>query len=108
MAHYLCYIRAMYRCRRARFFLLLLALGVLWPVAAGAICGDCCEERTSTCGTPTTGFSLCYFHSASTLPELPPSGFVRLQISLLAPAEEREAPIPHPRDILHVPRASLI
>jgi hypothetical protein len=97
----------MERRRLAWLFLLLLSVGVFWPVAAGVYCGDCCEGRTRTCGTPTTGFSLCCFHSVSTLPDLPPSGFVSADVSLLAAADEAGGPSPHPRDILHVPRPFL-
>jgi hypothetical protein len=95
------------RCRLAWLFLGLLVAGVLWPAVAGAVsCRDCCgKERPSRCAIPTTGFSLCCFHSASTLPELPPSGPVPVAIDLLAAADESGGPPPDPRGILHVPKA---
>ncbi|HEX7182364.1 MAG TPA: hypothetical protein VF756_11010 [Thermoanaerobaculia bacterium] len=99
----------MRRGRLAWLFLALVVLGILWPVVAGAVsCGDCCEGRTGTCGTPAaTGFSLCCFHSASTLPDPPLSGFAPVYSSRLTPTDEIGAPPPCPRDILHVPRALL-
>jgi hypothetical protein len=98
----------MRRGRLAWLFLGLVALGILGPVVAGAVsCGDCCEGRTGTCGTPTTGFSLCCFHSASTLPDLPPSGFTPVDGFRLVPVNETGGPPPVPRDILHVPLAFL-
>jgi len=96
------------RRRIASLFLLLLAAGVLWPAVAGAVsCGDCCKSRPKTCGIPTTGFSLCCFHSVSTLPELPPSGLAPAAVSRLAAADESGGPPPDPRGILHVPRLFL-
>ena len=98
----------MRRGRPAWLFLGLVMLGILWPVVAGAIsCGDCCEGGTSTCGTLGTGFSLCCFHSASTLPVTPPPGFVPVGSFRLAVADETGGPPPCPRDILHVPLAFL-
>jgi hypothetical protein len=98
----------MRRGRSAWLFLALVALGICWPVVARAVsCGDCCEGKTGTCGTPTTGFSLCCLHSTSTLPDLPPSCFVSVEGSRVAPADETGGPPPSPRDILHVPRALL-
>ncbi|HWN41306.1 MAG TPA: hypothetical protein VNW71_03750 [Thermoanaerobaculia bacterium] len=99
----------MRRCLRARLFLVLLAVGVLWPVVALAIsCGDCCESRTSACSIPATGFSVCGFHAASTLPDPPPSSFQPIESSRLAYEDETEAPPPDLQGILHVPRLSLI
>jgi hypothetical protein len=104
----LCYKKLMTRGRSAVLFLALVALGILWPVVAGAVsCGDCCQRRSSTCGIPATGFSLCCFHSASTLPDLPPAGFVPLDSSRLSIADETVSPPPCPRGILHVPRPVL-
>jgi hypothetical protein len=98
----------MWRGRLAWLFLGLVAIGVLWPAVAGAVsCGDCCGKRTSACGIPVTGFSLCCFHSASTLPALPPSGFVPVEAAHLSPMDETGGPPPHPRGILHVPRSLL-
>lgn len=98
----------MWRGRFAWLFLSLVVLGVLWPVVAGAVsCGDCCAGRTGTCGTATTGFSLCCLHSVSTLPDLLRSGFTPVEGARLALADENGNPPPHPRDILHVPRAFL-
>lgn len=95
------------RRRFAWLFLSLLALGVLWPAVAGTLtCGDCCKSRTSTCGIPTTGFSLCCFHSSSTVPEPPPADFTPAASSTLAAANESGGPPPDPRGILHVPKAS--
>jgi len=97
------------RHRLAWLFLGLLAVGVLWPTVAGAIsCGDCCKSRTSTCGVPTTGFSLCCFHSASTLPELPPSGLTPAAGCRIAAADESGGPAPDLQGVFHVPRTSLI
>lgn len=103
----------MRRCLRARLFLVLLAVGVLWPVVALALsCGDCCESRTSACGNPAngpvTGFSVCCFHAASTLPDPPPSSFQPIESSRLVYEDETEAPPPDLQGILHVPRLSLI
>ena len=96
------------RRRLAWLFLGLLAAGVLWPAVAGAIsCGDCCKGRTSTCGVPTTGFSLCCFHSASTVPEPPPSGLAPAAGSRIAAVDESGGPPPDLRGILHVPKTSL-
>jgi len=98
----------MCRGRSAWLFLALIALGIGWPVVAVAVsCGDCCEAGTGTCGIPVTGFSLCCFHSASTLPERPPSCSVPVEGSLMSPADEIAGPPPSPRDILHVPRTFL-
>lgn len=98
----------MRRGRSAWLFLALVALGILWPAVAGAVsCGDCCEESKRNCGTPTTGFSLCCFHSASTLPDLPLVGFTLAVSSPLSSADQTGVPPPNPRDILHVPRTFL-
>jgi hypothetical protein len=98
----------MWRGRLAWLFLALVVVGVLWPTVAGAVsCGDCCKSRTSACGIPATGFSLCCFHSASTLPHVPPLGFVPLEGTRLATADETGGPPPCHRGILHVPRAFL-
>ena len=99
----------MRRSRPAWLFLGLVVLGILWPVVAGAIsCGDCCEGPTSDCGKlPTTGFSLCCFHSVSTLPTPPPSGFALVYSFRLAVADETFHLPPFSRDILHVPRILL-
>jgi hypothetical protein len=95
------------RRRLAWLFLGLLVAGVLWPAVAGAMsCKDCCgKERPSRCAIPTTGFSLCCFHSLSTLPELPPSGPAPVAIDRLAAADESGGPPPEPQGILHVPKA---
>jgi hypothetical protein len=102
----------MRRCRIASLFLILLAVGVLWPAVAGAVVprggGGCCKERPGACGIPTTGFSLCCFHSFSTLPELQPPAFVPAVTYHLAAADESGAPPPDPSGILHVPRAFLV
>lgn len=99
----------MRRRRIASLFLILLAVGVLWPAVAGAVsCGGCCKERPGACGIPTTGFSLCCFHSFSILPDLPPPGFVPAVVSRLAAADESGGPPPDPSGILHVPRAFLV
>lgn len=100
----------MHRRRLASLFLILLAVGVLWPAVAGAVScggGECCKERRGTCSIPTTGFSLCCFHSVSTLPDLPPSGLVPAVVSHLAAADESGGPPPDPSGILHVPKAFL-
>jgi hypothetical protein len=84
-------------------FLGILALGVMWPVIAGAIsCGDCCTGGMD-CGVPTTGFSLCCFHSASTLPDSPATGPAAAEVFRLAVLDETGGPPPDPRSILHVP-----
>jgi hypothetical protein len=94
--------------RRAWLFLGLLVVGLLWPAVAGAIaCGGCCKERPGACKVPTTGFSLCCFHSASTLPDLPSSGFVPTSAARLAPADETSGPAPDLQGILHVPKPLL-
>jgi len=100
----------MWRGRLAWLFLGLVVVGVVWPVVAGAVsCGSCCESRkSSACGIPATGFSLCCFHSASTLPDLPPAGMAPVAVSRLAMVDETGVPPPSPRDILHVPRSFLI
>lgn len=106
-AYPLCYKNVMRRCRRAQLFLVLLVLGVLWPVAALAVsCGDCCAGRTSACTIPATGFSVCCFHSASTLPDLPSSSFEPIEGSRLACEDETGGPPPDLRGVLHVPRLS--
>lgn len=98
------------RRRLAGLFLSLLVMGVLWPAVAGAIsCGDCCKARTSACGSlPTTGFSLCCFHSASTVPEPPPAGLTPAAGSSIAADDESGGPPPDLRGILHVPKTFLI
>lgn len=89
--------------RLAWLFLGLLTLGVMWPVIAGAMsCGDCCEGGME-CGVPTTGFSLCCLHSASTLPALPPASPAPAEGTRLVAADETGGPPPDPRSILHVP-----
>lgn len=89
--------------RVAWLFLGLLTLGVMWPVVAGAIaCGDCCKGGMA-CGVPTGGFSLCCFHSASTLPEPPPASPAPAEGPSLAAADESGGPPPDPQSILHVP-----
>ncbi|HEV2855840.1 MAG TPA: hypothetical protein VHC97_23835 [Thermoanaerobaculia bacterium] len=96
------------RRRLASLFLVLLAVGVLWPAVAGAVScggGDCCKERSRTCGIPTTGFSLCCLHSVSTLPDLPRTGVAPVAIDRLAADDESGGPPPEPRGILHVPKA---
>jgi hypothetical protein len=98
----------MWRGRSAWLFLGLIVLGVLWPVVAGAVsCGDCCQRRPSTCGIPATGFSLCCFHSLSTLPALPSSGFQPADFTRFEAQDESSGPPPDPHDILHVPRLFL-
>jgi hypothetical protein len=83
-------------------------VGLLWPAVAGAIaCGGCCKERPGTCSVPTTGFSLCCFHSASTLPDLPPSGFAPVSVARLAAPDETSGPAPDLQGILHVPKPLL-
>lgn len=75
----------------------------MWPVIAGAMsCGDCCKGGMN-CGVPTTGFSLCCFHSASTLPALPLVDPAPAEESRLAAADETGGPPPDPRSILHIP-----
>jgi hypothetical protein len=96
----------MRRCLLARLFLVLLALGVLWPVVALAV--SCCESQTSACSIPATGFSVCCFHAASTLPDPPPSSFQPIEGSRLVFEDDREAPYPDLPGILHVPRLSRI
>ena len=102
----------MRRRRTASLFLILLAVGVLWPAVAGAVVprggGGCCKERPGACGIPTTGFSLCCFHSVSILPELTPPGFVPAVVYHLAAGDESGGPPPDPSGILHVPRAFLV
>src|SRR5687767_11971853 len=97
------------RRRIASLFLVLLAVGVLWPVVAGAIScgdGDCCdEERSRTCGVATSGFSLCCLHSVSTLPDLPQSGPAPTESGCLAADDEHGGPSPDLQGILHVPKA---
>lgn len=92
----------------AWLFLSLVLLGIFGPVVAGAAsCEDCCGERTNACGKlPAAGFSLCCFHSASTLPEPPPSGLAPIEGSRLAAGDETAGLPPLSRDILHVPRSS--
>ena len=94
------------RRRFAGLFLRLLVVGVLWPAVAGVIsCGDCCKSRTNACGNlPATGFSLCCFHSASTVPEPPPAGFTPAAGSTIAADDESGGPPPDLRGILHVPK----
>lgn len=103
------YKQDMWRGRLTWIFLGLVVVGVLWPVVAGAVsCGGCCKSRTSACGNlPATGFSLCCFHSATIIPAQPPSGFVPVDGSRLAPVDETGGPPPPPQDILHVPIALL-
>lgn len=89
-------------------FLCVLAVGVLWPALAGVVrCGDCCHARSHTCGIPATGFSLCCFHSASTLPAVPLPTFVLAAGSCVHLADEEGGPPPAPRGILHVPKPVL-
>ena len=89
--------------RLSWLFLALLTLGVMWPVIAGAMsCGDCCQGGMS-CGVPTTGFSLCCFHSASILPDSPAASLAPAEVSRLAVMDETGGPPPDPRSILHVP-----
>lgn len=105
----MCYKKAMGRGRLAWIFLGLVALGVLWPVLAGAVsCGDCCHRSSPCGGTTTTGFSLCCFHSVSTPPELPPVSFVAVDGSRLVAVDEIGGPPPSPHGILHVPLEILI
>ena len=99
----------MLRRRSAWLFLVLVAVGVLWPAVAGAIsCGDCCKGKSNACGVAMTGFSLCCLHSVSTLPSLPPSSAGPTRSDLLVLTDEMGAPPPEPRGILHVPKAHLI
>jgi hypothetical protein len=93
----------------AVFFLLLLALGVVWPAVAGVVrCGDCCHtSRPRTCDVPATGFSLCCFHSASTLPPVPRPAVAMAARPFVPPADQKGGPPPDPRGVLHVPKALL-
>lgn len=100
----------MSRRRLAWLFLVLLAVGVLWPAVAGAIScgnhGDCCDgERARTCGVATSGFSLCCLHSVSTLPDLPPPGPALAASERLSAGDEYGGPSPDLQGILHVPKA---
>lgn len=98
----------------AVFFLAVLMMGVLWPIAsAAASCGSCCPGHPSRgkaggCGTAAPGtFSLCCLNAQSSLPVL---GQAKVALALTAqvePLDEDGAPPPDPSGVLHVPRPIL-
>lgn len=102
----LCYNGPMWRRRPAWLFLGIVVLGLLLPVVAGAVsCGDCYEGRQGSCDR-LTSVSLFYYHSASSVPAQPDSGFALAGSSRLISMDETRGLPPLSWDILHVPRLS--
>jgi len=90
-----------------RFAVLLAALALLLPSAAGAVvCADCLSGASPDCCPPSC--CSCCAHSPSVLTGLVRVALHPAPVDLARPPQEDPAPSLHPRDIFHVPKTSLV
>jgi len=89
---------------RARFCLLLIAVALLLPLAAGAdTCATCLADDSSGCCPPACALCLCCgaVTELSSLPRVDRG--LTLALAAGEPAGERRSSF-DPRDIFHVPK----